>query len=173
MEYLCTPPQTFLKGRSSYRHDHKFLYIKSGRQCMTSSVDNIHHGNRQSVPGNTAKETIQRNIQGNGCCSCTCNGYCQNRISTQLRFIPCSICFDHCLVYCIDVRCIHATEHLIDCCIDILNSLLHALPQISSLISITQFKRFKFTCRSTTWCCSSSYGSVSQCHFRFNGRISS
>ena len=56
-------PETFFKGRGSYRHNHKFLYIQSGRQCVASTVYDIHHWNRKTVPGSSAKETVKRNIQ--------------------------------------------------------------------------------------------------------------
>ena len=35
----------------------------SGRQCVASTVYDIHHRNRKTVPGSPAKKTVKRNIQ--------------------------------------------------------------------------------------------------------------
>ena len=172
MEYFRTPAKTFFKGRCSDRHDHKFLHIKSGRQCMASSVYNIHHWNRKTVSADSAKETVQWNLQCIGCCLRTSDGNSKDRIGSQIRFVVCSVRFSHRRIHCVNIRRIHPFQCLLDRRIDIFNRLGNAFSKISSLVAITKFKCLKFTGRRTGWCRSSSHHAATQINFCLYGRIS-
>ena len=59
MEHFGALLQRFRPRTSTYRHNHKFLEI-DGIVRMFSAVNNIHHGNRQSLGIYTANVIVQR-----------------------------------------------------------------------------------------------------------------
>ena len=140
---------------------------------MTATVDNVHHGNRKSVAGDASQEAVQGNIQGNRCCSCAGNGYCQNCIGSQSGLILGSVCIDHCLINGVNIGSIHSLQGLIDHSVDIFNSLLHTLAQISALIAISQFQCLELTGRCSAGSHTTTDRTIYQNHLRFYGRISS
>ena len=173
MEYFCTPTKPFFKGWCAHRHNHEFLYIQSGRQRMAASIDDIHHRHRKTIATDTTKETIQRNIHCGSCSSAAGNGNSQNRICSQFGFIFCAICFDHGCIYCIDIRCIHTADCLVDFVIDMIHCFLNALSQITFLITITQLQCFKFSCGCSTWRHTSSNRTICQIYLCLYGWITS
>lgn len=86
---------------------------------------------------------------------------------------PCTICLDHCCIYCVNIRCIHAMQYIIDRCIYIVDSFCNTFSKISALIAVTKLQCFKFSCRCAGRSGSSCNCAISQMDFSFYGRISS
>ena len=104
---------------------------------MAAAVYNIHHRNRKTVTGYAAKETVQRNIKRNRCCSCCCDGYSQDCICTQFGFIFGSISLDHRFVDGISIGCIHTGQYFINDGIDILYCFGNSFSKVSALVAIS------------------------------------
>ena len=110
---------------------------------MCAAVQDVHHRHRQTIAGDAAQKTVQRNVLCDRCSSCSSNGHCQNSIGAQLGLVLGAVCIDHCLIHSVDVRGIHARQNLVDDGIDVLHCLGDTLAQITGLVAVTQFQRFE------------------------------
>ena len=140
---------------------------------MSAAVQDVHHRNRKTVAVYAAQETIQGNLQCGCCCSAACDGYSQDRISAQVGFILGSVCFQHCCIYCINIRSIHAFQHVVDDSVDIVHCLGYSFSSKTFFISITQLQSLELTGGCSAGSSSSSDGAVCQINFRLNGGIAS
>ena len=170
MEHLCTPAKCFLEGRCADRHNHEFLRINS-TVSVCAAVQNIHHRNRQFCTLNAAEETIKRDAERSRSGPCGGNRHGKNRICAELGFILCSVSFDHRLVDGINVRSIHAGQHLIDCGIDVFDSFLYTLPEIAGFVAVAQFQCLKFAGRCAAGSSSPADRTVHEENLRLDGRI--
>ena len=109
MEHFSTPSECFLKRRSTDRHYHEFLSVNRA-VCMSTAVKDVHHRNGKSVAVHAAEKSVKRDVKSDACCSCTCDRNCKNSVCSEIRLVLCSVCFDHRLVNCIDVGCIHTDK---------------------------------------------------------------
>ncbi len=172
MEYFCTPAKAFLERRCADGHDHEFLCINCA-VCMCAAVQDVHHGHRKLCSLYAAEETIKRNIQSDGSCSCCCDGYSQDRISAQIGLILCAVCLDHGSIYSVGIGSIQTNQNFINGGIDVFNCLLYALAQVSGLVAVTKLKCFKLTCGSAAGSSAASYSTVNQVNLCLNGGVSS
>ena len=104
---------------------------------MASTVYDIHHRNRKTVSGYTAKESVQRNFKGSCGCSAAGDRYCKDCICSQFGFIFCSIRCNHSCVYSVDIAGIETFDCFIDCCVDVFYCFLYTFSKVASFISIS------------------------------------
>ena len=171
MEHLSAPAQGFLEGRCADRHDHELLGI-DGVGCVGTAVQDVHHGNRQTVAGNTAQEAVERNIQRKGCCAGRSDRNSQDGVCTQVGFILGAVCLDHGSIDSVNIGSIHAGQNIIDGGVDVLHSLLHTLAAVTGFVAIAQLQGFKFARRCAGRCHAAANGAVSQPDLSFNGGVS-
>ena len=143
MEYFGTPSERFLEGRSTNRHDHEFLRINSA-VCVSTAVQDVHHGNGKTVCISAAKESVERDIKSFRCSSCNCDGYCKDGIGAEIGLILCTVSFDHCRINSICIESIHADDGICDHGVDILYGLGNTFAEIAGLIPVAEFECFEF-----------------------------
>ena len=140
---------------------------------MATTVYNVHHRHRHTVSGNAAKEAVKRNVKGGCSCTAASDGNSKDGICAKVGFVLCSVCLDHCFVNCINVRCVHSCDHIVNGGVDVLNSFCNAFSKVSALIIISKLQSLKFSCRCTAWCCSSANGSINKINLSLYSWISS
>ena len=140
---------------------------------MTSAVYDVHHRYRETVCIHATKETVQRDLKCSRSRTAACNGYCQDCICSEVGFIFCPVCFFHCCIHCINIRCIFAFQCFIDHGVDVCNCFCHTFTAKTFFIMITKFQSLELSCGSSTWCSPSSDRTVSQINFCFYGWIAS
>ena len=140
---------------------------------MAAAVYNVHHRHWHTVSGNAAKEAVKRNVKGGCSCTAASDGNSKDGICAKVGFVLCSVCLDHCFVNCINVRCVHSCDHIVNGGVDVLNSFCNAFSKVSALIIISKLQSLELSCRCTAWCCSSADGSVYQVNFSLYSRVSS
>ena len=170
--YFRAPAQSFAKTWGTGRHNHKFLCI-NGIGCVRTTVQNIHHRNRQGVSANTAQIAVQRGVQCLCRCFCRRQGYGQNRIGTELRLVFRAVRFDHRLVDSIGIGSIHSHQQVANLVVHVRNRLGYALSAIPALIAVSQLQRFELTGGCAARASRSAHGSVYQMHLCLHCRISS
>ena len=143
VEDLRAPAESLAEGRSSRRHNHKFLRIH-GVCRVRAAIQNIHHRNREAVSVHAAQKAVERDAERLRRGICAGNGNRENRIGSELRLILRPIRREHRPIHRVDILGIHASYCRVDDGIDILDSLQNALPAVATLVSVPKLQRLKF-----------------------------
>ena len=131
-----------------YRHDHKLLKINLVIRVRTT-VQNVHHWNRQNICIHTTDIFIQWHSQLIGRSSCTGQRHCQNRIGTQPGFIRCAIQIDHHGINFILSAHFHTFQGFRNLTVHVLNSLHHTFSKVDIHFIVAQFRSLMDTSTST------------------------
>ena len=172
MKNFGTHSDCITKSRSTNRHNHKFLKIDR-IIGMRTTIDNIHHRNRQSVGINTTHITIKILTGFLSSSISHSQRNTQNSIGTQIRFIRSSIQFNHSVINRNLIGNIHTFQFFINCFINILNSFQHTFTKIQRFIIISKLTSFVNTCRSPRRNSRTSNNTIISNYFNFNSRITS
>ncbi len=138
---------------------------------MSTTVEDIHHRNRQLVCVQAAKKTVKRNILG--CCGglgC-CQGNSKDSIGTQIGLVLSAIQLQHNTINSVNIRSITAHQSWSNLFVNIGNSLGYALAAKTSLITITKLQSLKLASGCTTWSSCTAYGIISQDNLSLNSWI--
>ena len=150
MVNFCTRTKSLCKGFSPYRHDHELLDIHIVI-CMSTTIEDIHHRDRQFLSVKATQVLIEWQIQGFCCSPSNCHRYTQDCIGTQFGLVISTIQGNHELIDSCLFCCIKALNSWTDDGINIFHSFQNALTTVARLIAITQFTSFKSPCRCTRW----------------------
>ena len=142
VEHLSAPAQALLKGGGTHGHDHELLRVH-GVGGVCAAVQNVHHGDRQTVAVHAAEEAVEGHIQRSGRSAAGGDGDGQNGVGAQLGFVLGAVGVDHGLVDGIGVGGIHADDGISDDGVDVLHGLGDALAQIAALVAVAQLQRLE------------------------------
>ncbi len=129
---------------------------------MCAAVQNVHHGDRQTVAVHAAEEAVEGHIQRSGCSAAGGDGDGQNGVGTQLGFVLGAVGVDHGLVDGVDVGSIHADDSISDDGVDVLHGLGDALAQIAALVAVAQLQSFELAGGCAGRCAAPGHGAVGE-----------
>ena len=170
MEDLSAHTQSLFEGGSADRHNHELLGI-DGVGSVSAAVQNVHHGDGQTVAVHAAQEAVQGNAQRGSSSAADCDGHSQDRVGAQVGLVFGAVGREHRSVHSVDVGGVHADDGVSDDGIDILNGLGHALAQVTALVAVTQLQSLKLTSGSAARRAAACDGTVSQGHLSLNGGV--
>ncbi len=171
MENFRTGAKSFSERTGAYRTYHELL--KSDRSIgMGTSVDNIHHRNRQDLRIASSDITVQRNLQSSRCGFCTSQRHSQHGIGAQIVFRPGTAQFYQHPIYGRLIQRIHSQKRIRNDRIDIFNGFQHAFSHIPRLIPVTQFQSLVFARRGSGRYGRPSEGTGFEHYVHFNSGIS-
>ena len=142
VEDLSAPAQALFKGGGTHGHDHELLRVH-GVGGVCAAVQDVHHGDGQTVAVHAAEEAVEGHIQRGGRSAAGGDGNGQNGVCAQFGLVLGAVGVDHSLVDGIDVGGIHADDGICDDGVDVLHGLGDALAQIATLVTVAQLQRLE------------------------------
>ena len=170
MEDFRAPTNGFGQTVRTDRHDHEFLYVDRIVGVL-STIDDVHHRNRQDVCRDTADVAVKRKTTrvGSGL------GYRHTRPENGVRaytaLVERPVERVHRVVDVALVFCVEAQDRLGNFSIRCIHSVLYALAVISLLVAITQFDGFVRASRGAAWYGCSPEAAVLEQNVDLDGRI--
>src|SRR5690606_20636194 len=171
MENLCSPAQCFGERRRTSRHNHKLLECN---RCIRvrSTIDDIHHRDRQSIGIHSADVTVKWLAALLRCSFCDSQGNAQDSVSTKFTFVLRTIQFKHNLIDGILFEHVYALQCFSNNRIDIFYCLQNALTQVYAFVAVAQFNCLVSACRSTRRNSCTTYKTVLGSNINFNSWVS-
>ena len=142
MEDLSAPAQGLLEGGGAHGHDHELLRVHSVGG-MGAAVQDVHHGDGQTVAVHTAEEAVEGHIQRSGSGAACSDGHGQNGVCSQIGLILGAVGLQHGGIDCVDVGSVQPHHSIGDDGVDVLNGLGHALAKIAALVAIAKLQRLE------------------------------
>ena len=132
MEDLSAPAQGLLEGGRAHGHDHELLRVHSvGGMC--AAVQDVHHGDGQTVAVHTAEEAVEGHVQRSGSGAACSDGHGQNGVCAQIGLILGAVGLQHGSIDCVDVGSVQPHHSIGDDGVDVLNGFGHALTKIAAI----------------------------------------
>ena len=114
---------------------------------MSTTVDDVHHRNREHIGVGSADVAVQRHVKIVCCCMCNCKAYAEDCVCAELALGRSAVEFDHGLVDRPLLESGHTDDSRSDNVIDVGNCLEHALSAVTALVTVTKLESLVLTCR--------------------------
>src|SRR5262249_48076581 len=150
MKYFGTVSKRFGECWRAFGHDHEFLKIDR-RVGVSSTVDDIHHWNRQHLCVRAAQIAKKRQIKLRRSRVCHSERGSKNRVGTELFLVSSAIERDHCAIDRYLIESIHPNDCIGNLLLYIFNSLRNSLAEIFILFSVSQLPGFMLPGACATW----------------------
>ena len=146
MENLGAPPQPFAKACGPHRHDHELLNIE-GVIRVASTVDDVHHRDRQSSRVHATKISVERYTKLKRRGASNSNTDPQNRVGSEVALIRGTVRVNQRSVYGDLPRGLDANHSFRQWSLDVTDRSLHAFAEVTGLITIPKLNSLVFACR--------------------------
>ena len=152
VEHFGTHTYGFFQGFRANWLNHEFLNVDVVVSVL-AAVDDVHHRNWHGVFAWGAVQFSDVSVQwqtfSSSCCFGVSQGYSQNGVCTEVRFVFSTVQIDHDLVDASLIFSIFTQQSLSDWAVYRTNSFQYAFTHEARFVAITQFQCFAGTSRST------------------------
>ena len=170
VEDFGAPAEAFTEAFGTSGHDHEFLNV-NGIGRVGAAVENVHHGDGQTVGIGTAEEAVQGDAEAVGGSAGGSDGDREDGVGAEVGFVLGAVGGEHGGIHRVGVGGIHALQGIIDFGVDVFDCLGDTLAAETGLVAVAEFERFENAGGSAAGGNTAADGAVHQDDFGFNGGI--
>ena len=145
VEHLGTHADGLLLGLGTHGANHELLECDWGI-AVSTTVDDVHHGNGENISVSAANVAIQWHVQSNGSCVSSGERNAEHCVGAELALGLGAVELEHASIDGALIKHAHALNVRSDDGVNIVYGLGDALAQIAALVAVAKFEGLVLTC---------------------------